>query len=292
MCCRTTEKPLLGPSDIHDNARDPEDRDLNNNSSSSSDNAGISSSESDDNIHRSPDRGADNSQTDYNSQNETYSPYTFNGKVVIGIAIILVVSAASAIAASSVSTSPVIRLTSQNPFSSSSSNSHAAAAAQSPEQASANTKHTDKHFVLVAHDFGFNGTTGGPTIQVTKGDTVQITFINAGHMAHNFGMAKLSAKTSKIIDDTKNMPIDQRVRTISYDVMAAMPCPECQEKFDEGHIERFVLPDQQQTTTFTANESGHFNYFCQVRGHIWMGMMGDLIVVDKPTSSAKGGSNT
>ena len=74
--------------------------------------------------------------------------------------------------------------------------------------------------------------------------------------------------------------------------MAAMPCPGCEKKFDEGHIEKFILPDNQAITTFTANESGHFKYFCMVRGHIWMGMIGDLIVVDKPSGFAKGGSST
>jgi uncharacterized cupredoxin-like copper-binding protein len=276
----------------NNNSDNKEDFGTNNNSNNSSNIGNSFHSKDNDSGGGGANSPQDANSSNFESQNEKYSPYTFNGKVVIGIAIILAVSAASAIAASSVSTSPVIRLSGINPFSSPGSAPQAAAqdAGKNSQPASANNRLVNKHFVLVAHDFGFNASNGGPTIQVTKGDTVQMTFINAGHMAHNFGMAKLSDETSKIINETKETPIDQRVSKIPYDVMAAMPCPGCQEKFDEGHIEDFVLPDQQQITIFVANESGHFKYFCQVRGHIWMGMMGDLIVVDKPSGLAEGGS--
>jgi hypothetical protein len=46
-----------------------------------------------------------------------------------------------------------------------------------------------------------------------------------------------------------------------------------------------MQPDTQQVTTFTANQAGNFKYFCMVRGHIWLGMVGDLIVKDVNTSS-------
>jgi len=225
---------------------------------------------------------------------ENSSPFTFNGKVVIGIAIILAVSAAGAIAASSMSTSSVIRLSSLNPLvpmglaSQALQGNNVISAAAEPSK----DVHVDKKFVLVAHDFGWNGTTGGPTIQVIKGDVVQITVINAGQMAHNFGMGKPSAKAMKIMNETMNMPLDQRVNSIPYDVMAAMPCPDCQKKFDEGHIEMFILPDHQAVTTFAANEAGHFKYFCMVRGHIWMRMSGDLVVLNNPEGISKGGSTT
>jgi plastocyanin len=293
---KNSRKSLSDPSDISNNNYDDHEALGGNSINNSGNGIGNSNSQADRGSTRGeiPNNSDDPAPSNYPSQNEKYSPYTFNGKIVIGIAIILAVSAASAIAASSVSTSPVIRLTSINTFSPSGSTPQAAAqeGQKNPQQVSANKHHIDKQFVLVAHEFGFNASNGGPTIQVAKGDTVQITFINAGHMAHNFGMAKLSDETSKIINKTKEIPIDQRVSNIPYDVMAAMPCPGCQEKFDEGHIENFILPDQQQITTFTADESGHFKYFCQVRGHIWMGMMGDLIVTEKPSGLTKGGLTT
>jgi plastocyanin len=49
-----------------------------------------------------------------------------------------------------------------------------------------------------------------------------------------------------------------------------------------------MQPDTQQVTTFTANEAGNFKYFCMVRGHLWLGMIGDLTVqnVKNPSSSS------
>ena len=42
------------------------------------------------------------------------------------------------------------------------------------------------------------------------------------------------------------------------------------------------------TSTVTSNEAGNFKYFCQVRGHLWLGMVGDLTVQDvkNPTVTA------
>jgi hypothetical protein len=62
--------------------------------------------------------------------------------------------------------------------------------------------------------------------------------------------------------------------------MAVMPCPGCQPKFQEGQIDAFMLPATQQVTTFRATQVGDFKYFCQVRGHLWLGMVGDFDVVD------------
>ena len=142
------------------------------------------------------------------------------------------------------------------------------------------SQHIDKKFVLIQKDFGWNGTSGGPAIVVSKGDVVQVTIINAGRMAHNFGIAKVSEKTLTILNQINNMSLPNRVNHIPYDVMAAMPCPDCHPFFQQGHIESFMQPDTQQVTTFTANEAGNFKYFCQVRGHLWLGMIGDLTVQD------------
>lgn len=236
-----------------------------------------------------PDSGFDNNDNpspsgrggpgvDPEDNSRRYSAYAFNGKVVLGIGIILAVSAASAFTASFMSTSPVIRLSS------------GVGALQSASAQQAQTQqHVDKTFVLVAHNFGFNSTSGGPLIQVNKGDVVKIIFINAGEMAHNFGIAKLSPQTEALLNKTYAMPLDQRMNSIPYDVMAQMPCPGCETKFDEGHIETFVAPDNQVVTTFTASEAGHFKYFCEVRGHLWLGMIGDLVVLDKPSGLAPSG---
>jgi FtsP/CotA-like multicopper oxidase with cupredoxin domain len=204
--------------------------------------------------------------------------YTFNGKVVIGIGVIMIAAAASTILAMSSSQSPQIHLSSSEVLGTRALvTAPIVASAQVPPNTN---QHIDKRFVLVQHDFGWNGTFGGPTIRVSKGDVVQITIINAGMMAHNFGIAELSNKTLELLQKTMNMPLSDRVRYLPYNVMAAMPCPDCQPKFQEGHIDVFMQPDTQQVTTFTATQAGHFKYFCQVRGHLWLGMVGDLDVID------------
>jgi FtsP/CotA-like multicopper oxidase with cupredoxin domain len=232
----------------------------------------------------------EDSNADDNGNNRNTSepkPYTFNGKVVFGIGVILAAAAGSTILAMSVSTSPQIRLSHTTNIL---TKSPVAALAQAPQTTATTSsqQHVDKKFVLIQKDFGWNGTFGGPPIVVTKGDVVQITVINAGRMAHNFGIANPSEKTMAILDQVSNMSLPQRVSHIPYDVMAAMPCPNCAPEFEGGHIKLFMQPDSQQLTTFTANQAGNFKYFCMVRGHLWLGMIGDLIVQDihNPTTTA------
>jgi FtsP/CotA-like multicopper oxidase with cupredoxin domain len=200
-------------------------------------------------------------------------PYTFNGKVILGIGVILAAAAASTVIAMGASTSPQIHL-------SQASSINGASSAALAQEKQAPSQHIDKKFVLIQKDFGWNGTNGGPPIVVSKGDVVQVTVINAGRMAHNFGIAKVSERTLSILNQINNMSLPNRANRIPYDVMAAMPCPDCHSFFQEGHIEFFMQPDTQQVTTFTANEAGNFKYFCQVRGHLWLGMIGDLTVQD------------
>jgi plastocyanin len=201
-------------------------------------------------------------------------PYTFNGKVILGIGVILAAAAGSTVIAMSASTSPQIRLSQASTIDGGASSSAALA-----QKNQAPSQHIDKKFVLIQKDFGWNGTNGGPTIVVSKGDVVQVTIINAGRMAHNFGIAKVSEKSL-------SMSLPNRANHMPYDVMAAMPCPDCHPFFQQGHIESFMQPDTQQVTTFTANEAGNFKYFCQVRGHLWLGMIGDLTVQDVKHSSS------
>lgn len=206
--------------------------------------------------------------------------YSFNGKVVIGIGIIMIAAAISTILAMTASQSPQIHISKL--FGTHTLATAPAASAQvAPTTATTTTnQHIDKRFVLIQHDFGWNGTFGGPPMRVSKGDVVQITIINAGMMAHNFGIANLSNQTLDLLQKTMNMPLPDRVRYLPYSVMAALPCPGCQPKFQEGQIDQFMEPNTQQVTTFTATQAGHFKYFCQVRGHLWLGMVGDFDVVD------------
>lgn len=214
-------------------------------------------------------------------------PYSFSRKVLLGIGVIIAIAAVSTIAAMIVSTSPQIHLSQLGILGGISS--------PGPTQkVGAPHQHIDKRFVLTQKEYGWNGTIGGPTIVVNKGDVVQINVINGGSMAHNFGIAKLSDQTVGILQQTKNMPLQDRVVKIPYNVMAAIPCPGCKPVFTEGRIDQFMQPDTQKVTTFIANEAGNFKYFCQVRGHMWLGMVGDLIVqdVNDPAAVAKAAGQT
>jgi uncharacterized cupredoxin-like copper-binding protein len=142
----------------------------------------------------------------------------------------------------------------------------------------------DKKFVLIQHEFGGNGTTGEPPIVVDKGTVVHITIFNGGLMAHNFGIAKISQHSLDILKETKNMSLPDRAKNIPYNVMAAIPCPGCRPVFEEGHVMTFMQPGTHQVVTFTASQAGDFKYFCMVRGHLWFGMIGDLIVHDIPVT--------
>lgn len=108
--------------------------------------------------------------------------YSLNGKVVIGIGLVMIAAAASTILAMAASQSSQIHLSTKKVFGTS---------LLEPVPPNTN-EHIDKRFVLVQYDFGWNGTIGGPTIKVNKGDVVQITIINAGMMAHNFAIADFS----------------------------------------------------------------------------------------------------
>ena len=96
-------------------------------------------------------------------------------------------------------------------------------------------------------------------------------------MAHNFGIGELSEQVMNLINKESNIPLNQRLKFIPYNMMAAIPCPGCR-KIKEGHINLFMEPGTQQVTKFTADKAGHFKYYCMVRGHLWLGMIGDLIV--------------
>jgi FtsP/CotA-like multicopper oxidase with cupredoxin domain len=226
-----------------------------------------------------PDDKNNKGRRGYNLERPEDRGYSFNGRVVIGIGIIMIAAAISTILAMTASQSPEIHISTKL-FGTHTLATAPAASAQVPPTTTTTNQHIDKRFVLIQHDFGWNGTFGGPTIRVNKGDVVQITIINAGMMAHNFGIANLSNQSLDLLQKTMNMPLPDRVRYLPYSVMAAMPCPGCQPKFQEGQIDQFMQPDTQQVTTFTATQAGHFKYFCQVRGHLWLGMVGDFDVVD------------
>jgi len=221
-----------------------------------------------------------------NDENNAFKlkAHPFDRKVAVGLAIIAIIAVVSAIFITSMSMSSSVNILQQiMPR-----NSDGTTASKALAQPSSEAEKIDKRFVLIQQNFGFNGTSGGPTINVKKGDTVQIIVINAGTMAHNLGIGKPSKEAMNIMMKTHNMPLDERARQIPYNIMAQMPCPHCQPKFEEGHIKVYMIPDTMQVSTFKANESGNFKYFCMVRGHIWLGMSGDFIVSDA-TEGNEGG---
>ncbi len=232
-----------------------------------------------------------------NKSNHVYSEpksYAFNGKVVIGIGVIMAIAAITTIFMATYSQSPQIHLSMISlipSFLTSSFESHpnksqvAAISPSFPSSFPVSSQKINKSIILIQQDFGWNGTNGGPTILLNKGDLVQVVVINRGHMAHNFGIGVLSQQVMELIDKEKNIPIDQRIVQIPYNTMAAMPCPGCQTDFKKGHIELFIEPGTQQVSTFVADKVGHYKYFCMVRGHLWLGMIGDLIVRDSTGST-------
>jgi FtsP/CotA-like multicopper oxidase with cupredoxin domain len=229
------------------------------------------------NLHPSD---SSDSTKDTNEENESpqaleSKPYTFNKKVIVGIAIIISISAIATIFAMSISQSSSINLY-LNIFLPEEKKSIPTVNAISSDLNENNN--IDRKFVLIQKDFGWNGTNFGPTIEVSKGDVVQIVIINAGTMAHNFGMAKISPHTLNLLNQTTPVPTPEKLTHISYDELSANPCPECNPIFEKGHIKTFLKPLSQQVITFTANEVGEFKYFCMVRGHLWLGMFGDFIV--------------
>ncbi len=202
-------------------------------------------------------------------------PYTFNKKVILGIAIIISISTIATIFAMSISQSSSINLY-LTLFPAEEKNSFPTVNAISSNLNENNN--IDRKFVLIQKDFGWNGTNFGPTIEVSKGDVVQIVIINAGTMGHNFGIAKISPHTVNLLNQTTPIPTPQKLTHISYDELSANPCPDCKPVFEEGQIKTFLKPLSQQVVTFTANEAGEFKYFCMVRSHLWLGMFGDFIV--------------
>jgi FtsP/CotA-like multicopper oxidase with cupredoxin domain len=243
----------------------------------------------DENIHN---KEIKNEQTDkiidQDNQQENKSkidqakPYTFNKKVILGIAIIISISAIITFFAMGISQSPSINIPlsilplGEKSSSISITNAINPIIAQSP-----NSPNVDKRFILIQKDFGWNGTNLGPNIEVSKGDVVQIVIINAGTMAHNFGIAKISPYSMALLNETVAVPTPERINHISYNDMSAHHCPECESVFPQAHIDIFMKPLSQQVITFTANEAGEFKYFCMVRGHLWLGMFGDFIVKEK-----------
>jgi len=232
-------------------------------------------------VNEPDDKNNNTGRRGYNLEKSEDRGYSFNGKVVFGIGIIMIAAAISTILAMTASQSPQIHISTKL------LGTHTLATTPASAQVAPTTttttplsQHIDKRFVLVQHDFGWNGTIGGPPVRVNKGDVVQLTIINAGMMAHNFGIANLSDQTLDLLQKTMNMPLPSRVRDLPYNAMGAMPCPGCQPKFQEGQIDEFMQPNTQQVTTFTATQAGHFKYFCMVRGHLWLGMIGDFDVVD------------
>lgn len=226
--------------------------------------------------------------------------YSFNGKVVIGIGGIMIISAIITISMGFLSQSPQIHLSTNSIIPSfistsvisSQSKPTTATAQQSSSLQNFPATNDFKRILLIQQDFGWNGTYGGPPILLNKGDKVQLLVINRGHMAHNFGIALIPQQVLDQINSQDNIPLDQRIGHIPYNTMAAMPCPGCQDEFENGHINQFIEPGTQQVSSFVADKAGNFKYFCMVRGHLWLGMIGDLIVRENPgATTSKNNTN-
>jgi FtsP/CotA-like multicopper oxidase with cupredoxin domain len=249
--------------------------------------------------------GNSNKNDDLNSRDYKYTEpksYTFNGKVIIGIGIIMAIAATLTIIMAIFSQSPQIHLSINSlipslflspqitpPFKSqtaasqlSSNQSNLPSSSSSPNLS---PQGSFKRIVLIQQDFGWNGTYGGPPIILNKGENVQLLVINRGHMAHNFGIATLPQQVLDQLNKQNNVPLDKRIGQIPYNTMADMPCPGCQPEFEKGHIKLFIEPGTQQVSSFVADKVGHFKYFCMVRGHLWLGMIGDVIVRENPGST-------
>lgn len=104
------------------------------------------------------------------------------------------------------------------------------------------SSHYNREFTLVADDFGYNGTEGGPTLIVKKGDMVKITLIGKSPISHNL-----------IIDEFN---------------------------FRVGG-EFGITSGETDTGEFMAVEAGVYKYYCRTTrlgGHESLGQVGILIV--------------
>ena len=102
--------------------------------------------------------------------------------------------------------------------------------------------HDRKFFTLVAENWGYNQTFGGPALRVRLGDMVTITLIVPGQLAHN-------------------------LRINEYGLLIG----------GEFGLRR----GENQTMSFVANEVGTFRYYCQTSiygGHAELGQEGLMIV--------------
>lgn len=99
-----------------------------------------------------------------------------------------------------------------------------------------------KSFTLVVDNFGYNGTVGGPTIEVYKGDIVEITIIGKNPNSHNF-----------------------RIDEFGFQVGG----------------EFGLVTGETDTNRFVADERGTFTYYCRTSrlgGHQDLGEFGTFIV--------------
>ncbi len=99
-----------------------------------------------------------------------------------------------------------------------------------------------RSFTLMAEDFGYNGTQGGPTITVNHGDTVRITLVGTTSVSHNL-----------------------RIDEFNFRVGG----------------EFGVVKGEKDTGEFVATTPGTYTYYCrtaQLGGHESLGQEGTLIV--------------
>lgn len=100
----------------------------------------------------------------------------------------------------------------------------------------------DKVFVLVAQEWGYNQTQGGPTLVVNEGDLVRITLKVPGSISHNL-----------------------RIDEFNFVIGGGLG----------------IRNNEVDTGEFVADIKGEFSYYCRLTtysGHRALGMEGKIIV--------------
>jgi uncharacterized cupredoxin-like copper-binding protein len=95
-------------------------------------------------------------------------------------------------------------------------------------------------------------------IDTTAGEPITIHFVNAGTVQHDFN-----------IDDIEVADVSAEGTGMN-------------KSGEEAPIHVHLMPGDEETLTFTPEETGEFAYFCTQEGHRQAGMEGTLVVTGSP----------
>jgi FtsP/CotA-like multicopper oxidase with cupredoxin domain len=131
----------------------------------------------------------------------------------------------------------------------------------------------EKSFTLMAHDFGYNQSDGGPDIRVKSGDKVTITLLNKGEQTHE--MIIVNKKTLALaLDPTIAHQGEEGLdKTLGQHI----------EPVFTGAVINETKPGETGNMTFTADQPGNYVYGCFTDEpnstlHAFRGMWGDFVV--------------